>query len=84
MIYKHNDCEYSLTIADLMVTLDQLKYFKLSIWIRGTEMPYKFHQYWDFEFLQESVKCTMGDAMKDNKIIYILYDEISAIEVEKI
>ena len=79
MIYKQNDCEYTITIADLMVTLDKLKYFHLSIWIRGNEIPYKFHHYWDLEFLQESVKCTEG-----NKIVYIPYDEISAIEVEKI
>lgn len=76
MIYKHEDCEYSITIADLMVTLDKLEQFKLEIWLRGTELPYPLTSNWDFEFMQESIKCTRG-----SQIIYVLYDEIVAIKV---
>ena len=59
-----------------MVTLDKLESFKLMIWNRGTELPFELDDKWDLEFMQESVKCEY-----ENKIVYILYDEIVAVMV---
>ena len=33
MIYKAEDCEYTILIADLMVTLDSLDEFIIKLWI---------------------------------------------------
>ena len=76
LIYKHEDCEYSITLADLMVTLDKLESFRLMIWLRGNELPFEMNSRWDLEFMQESIKCEY-----ENKIVYLLYDEIVAVMV---
>lgn len=72
------DCEYTITIADLMTQLSQLEHFIIYFWINSSEIPEKFDESWDFLFLQESVKIS-----NDNEIKYVHYDVITFIRVEK-
>ena len=72
------DCEYTITIADLMTQLSQLEHFTISFWINNYEIPEKFDESWDFLFLQESVKISNDDEIK-----YVHYDVITFIRVEK-
>ena len=76
MIKKNDDCEYTITIADLMVTLSELDEFIVWIWIGSVEKPLKFTDSDEFTFLQESIK-----VKKDNHIEYVLYDMITHIQV---
>ena len=76
MIAKCEDCEYTITIADLMVTLDYLDKFELKIWIRGSELPMIFTHEDDFKFLQESLK-----VVSESAIEYIFYDVIDLVRI---
>lgn len=76
MIAKCEDCEYTVSIADLMVTLSKLDKFRLLIWI-GSELPFVYTQDDDFKFLQESLKI-----VTDSAIEYIFYDIITGLRVE--
>ena len=76
MIRKCDDCEYTVLIADLMVTLDKLDDFILKIWIGGKELAFIFDEEHDLIFLQEGIK-----AEKDNRVNYIFYDQIDNIMV---
>lgn len=76
MIYKAEDCEYTVLIADLMVTLDSLKKFTLKIWVGSKDLPFKFDETSDLQFLQEGIKVETED-----RIIYIFYDTIDSIQV---
>lgn len=76
MISKCDDCEYTVTIADLMVTLSELEHFWVQFWINTVEIPITVYSNADIKFLQESIRVDDGD-----KIQYILYDMITHIEV---
>ena len=76
MISKCEECEYSITIADLMVTLSQLDLFDLKIWITGTELPFEYSEKDDFKFLQESLKI-----VTDTAVEYIFYDIIQLVRI---
>ena len=76
MISKCEDCDYTITIADLMVMLSELDEFILKIWISGSEIPFKYSQDDDFKFLQESLKI-----VSDGFVDYIYYDTITMVRV---
>lgn len=76
MISKCDDCEYTVTIADLMVTLSELEHFYVQFWINSVEIPVTVYSNTDIKFLQESIRVDDG-----SKIQYILYDMITHIEV---
>lgn len=76
MIAKCDDCEYSITIADLMVTLSQLDEFNLKIWITGSELAFEYSEKDDFKFLQESLKVVTATAIE-----YIFYDIIQLVRI---
>lgn len=76
MISKCDDCEYTVTIADLMVTLSELEYFYVQFWINNVEIPITVFDDADIKFLQESIRVDDG-----SKIQYILYDMITHMEV---
>ena len=76
MISKCDDCEYTFTIADLMVTLSELEHFFVQFWINSVEIPVTVFDDADIKFLQESIRVDDG-----SKIQYILYDMITHIEV---
>lgn len=76
MISKCDDCEYTFTIADLMVTLSELEHFFVQFWINNVEIPVTVFDDADIKFLQESIRVDDG-----SKIQYILYDMITHIEV---
>lgn len=76
MIYKAEDCEYTILIADLMVTLDSLDEFIIKLWIGSKDLPFKFDNTSDFHFLQEGIRVET-----DNRINYIFYDTIDSIQV---
>ena len=76
MIRKCDDCEYSVLIADLMVTLDRADQFILKIWTGGKELAFIFDDEHTLTFLQEGIK-----AEKGNRVNYIFYDTIDNIMV---
>ena len=76
MIAKCEDCDYTISIADLMVTLSQLDKFELKIWITGTELPFEYSEKDDFKFLQESLKI-----VTDSAVEYIFYDIINLVRI---
>lgn len=76
MIAKCEDCEYTVSIADLMVTLSKLDKFELKIWITGTELPFEYSEKDDFKFLQESLKI-----VTDSAVEYIFYDIIQLVRI---
>ena len=76
MIAKCEDCEYTVSIADLMSTLSFLDKFTLKIWISGSELPFEYTEADDFKFLQESLKI-----MTDTAIEYIFYDIIQLVRI---
>ena len=76
MIAKCDECEYTISIADLMSTLSFLDKFELKIWIRGSELPMEYTERDDFKFLQESIKI-----VTDSAIEYIFYDIIDLVRV---
>jgi len=80
MIETVKGCDYTITFADLIATLDTLddEYFLLKIWTHGRDLPFEFENNCHFEFLQESIRIDDGEA-----IMYIFYDEIEFIKVEK-
>lgn len=78
MISKCEDCEYSILIADLMVTLDSADVFVLKIWMGGKELPFIFDDEHDICFLQEGIR-----AEKGTRVNYIFYDTIDNIQVLK-
>lgn len=75
-IYKKEGCDYSVMIADLMITLDSLKKFIVKFWIGTVEVPYEYEEDSDFEFLQEGIKITT-----DGKSTYLWYDTITTMEI---
>ncbi len=77
MISKCEDCEYTVTIADLMVTLSELEHFFVQFWINSVEIPVTVFDDADIKFLQESIRVDDGDSIQ-----YILYDMITHIEVK--
>lgn len=76
MIAKCDDCEYTVSIADLMSTLSFLDEFELKIWISGSELPLEYDESDDFKFLQESLKI-----VTDTAIEYIFYDIIQLVRI---
>ena len=76
MIAKCDDCEYTVSIADLMVTLSKLDKFDLKIWINGSELPFEYSEKDDFKFLQESLKIVTSSAIE-----YIFYDIITLVRI---
>ena len=80
MITLKDDCEYTITVADLIETLAKLDEFLVKFWIQSNELPLPFDDGDDFQFLQESIKITKNDAPYD-EINYVLYDMISHIQV---
>lgn len=76
MISKCDNCEYTITVADLMTTLSQLDAFIIYIWIGSGEKPLIFSDADDFKFLQESIKIRTGNGYQ-----YVLYDMITHLEV---
>ena len=78
MIQKCEDCEYSILIADLMVTLDSADEFVMKVWIGGKEIPFIFDDEHTITFLQEGIK-----AEKKNRVNYIFYDSIDNVMVIK-
>lgn len=76
MIAKCEDCEYTVTIADLMVTLSKLEKFNLRLWVTGSELPLEYSEKDDFKFLQESLK-----VVTDSAIEYIYYDIITLVRI---
>ena len=76
MIAKCEDCEYTISIADLMITLSELDKFTLKIWITGTELALEYTDEDDFKFLQESLK-----VVTDSAIEYIYYDIITLVRI---
>ena len=77
MIAKCDDCEYSITIADLMVTLSHLDSFELKILIGNNVLPNEYSEKDDFKFLQESLK-----VVTDSTVEYIFYDIIHLVEIK--
>ena len=83
MIEVHQESDFTITIADLISTMDTLdntgdKLFTLNIWTHGRDLPFVFENHCHFEFLQESIR------IDDNRaVMYIFYDEIEYIKVEK-
>lgn len=77
MIAKCDECEYTVSVADLMVTLDKLDKFDLKIWISSSELPFEYSEKDDFQFLQESLKI-----VTDTVVEYIFYDIITLVRVE--
>ena len=77
MIAKCEDCEYTITIADLMVTLDMLDKFELKIWITGSDLPFEYSEKDDFKFLQESLKI-----VSDSVVEYVFYDIIQLVRIK--
>ena len=77
MISKCDDCEYTVTIADLMMTLSELEHFYVQFWINSVEIPVTVCDDADIKFLQESIRVDDGESIQ-----YILYDMITHIEVK--
>ena len=76
MISVCDDCEYTVTIADLIETLAGLDKYLLRIWVTVSELPFVFNQGYDLNFLQESIRIQRG-----NVVEYIFYDLISYVRV---
>lgn len=76
MISVCDDCEYTVTIADLIETLAGLDKYLLKIWVTGSELPFGFDHEYDLHFLQESIRIQRG-----NVVEYIFYDLISYVRV---
>lgn len=76
-----DDCEYTVLISDLIITLDKLVKdgvdFKINFWITNNELPISFlGRNCDFLFIQEGVKIT-----DNGYVYYIFYDTIEHIVV---
>lgn len=83
MISVCDDCEYTVIIADLIITLSDLEkkephLFTLKIWSSGRELPFEFENHCDFNFLQEGIRIEDGRA-----VMYIYYDTIEYVRVDK-
>ena len=76
MISLCEDCEYTVLIANLIETLSSVERFSLKIWVSNVELPFKFNESDDIQFLQEGVRIE-----RDGKIEYIFYDLITHIKV---
>jgi len=76
MIDVCDDCEYTITIADLIETLASCDKFVIRIWLTGSELPFVYNQNHDFIFLQESIRICDG-----RSVMYIFYDMISYVRV---
>ena len=71
-----DDCEFSILIADLIKTISNTEKYLLKIWLRGTELPFKYSYERDYHFMQEGVRI-----MDDRHIDWIFYDEIAFVRV---
>ena len=78
MIDVCDDCEYTVSMANLIETLAKLDSFTIQLWINNIEIPLKFTQDDDFLFLQESIRIE-----NDLGVAYVLYDMITHMEVIK-
>ena len=83
MIEVGENCDFTITIADLIATMDSLektgnKMFTLKVWTHGRDLPFLFESHCHFEFLQESIRIDDGRA-----VMYLFYDEIEYLKVEK-
>ena len=76
MISKCDDCEYTVTIADLMVTISNMEHFYVQFWINNVELPITIAYDDDIKFLQESIRVENYQGVQ-----YILYDMITYIRV---
>lgn len=76
-VYKVEDNDYAILIANVMTTLDGLKEFTIKFWIGAVELPFTYYgTISDFEFMQEGVKITTHNAH-----MFLWYDTINAIKV---
>ena len=83
-IKKCEDCEYSVLIADLMVTLDSMDVFLLKIWTGGKELPFEFTEEHELVFLQEGIRTQRTTELfgeSRTSVGYIFYDTIDNIQV---
>ena len=71
-----DECEFTIIITNLILTLSKLDNFKLLIWDVGRDLPHKYSDDCDFMFLQEGMR-----VRTDKTIEYIYYDTIEHIEV---
>ena len=83
MISVCDDCEFTVLIADVIITLSELEkrephLFTLKIWCNGRDLPFNFENHCDFNFLQEGIRIEDGRA-----VMYIWYDTIEYIRVDK-
>ena len=77
MIGVENESEFTVTIADVIKTLDKLDDFIVRVWISSNELPIEFSNDDDVLFMQESVKIVTNQTVK-----YIFYDIITGLEIE--
>ena len=75
MISLEDDSEFTLSIADMIKTLNKLNAYEVKIWIIGSELPICFNEKDDVVFIQESIKI-IGE-----EIQYIFYDNIVHIKI---
>lgn len=82
MISLCEDCEYTITIADLIATLmtkeKEGESYQLKIWYSNTELPFIFDSDCLFDFLQEGLRVEDKTGIR-----YVFYDLITSIEVLK-
>ena len=83
MIDVCDDCEYTVLIADLIITMNQLQetppnLFTLKIWTTGRDLPFTFENHCDFHFLQEGIRIE-----DERAVMYVWYDCIEYIRVDK-
>ena len=83
MIDLHDDCEFSFTVTEIILTMADLSKndncFKGCIYVNTNELPFEFDNSYDFFFLQEGVKIYN---QKSGKYIFLFYDVITCWEVE--
>ena len=71
-----DDCEFSILVADLIKTINDISKFLLKIWLRGTELSFDYSDEWNYHFMQEGVRI-----MNNEQIDWIFYDEIAFVRV---
>ena len=74
MITISDDGDFTYTIFDVILQLNELDKFVLKIWTNNSELAFTYDESYDFHFLQESIRVS-----KDNRVIYITLDTIVSI-----
>ena len=77
MISKCDDCEYTILIAELMVTLSKLDKFTLMIWVNTSELPFIYSDEHDIKFLQEGIMIVTS-----SMIDFLFYDIITNVRIK--